>query len=294
MPPFGGQHQSWAMRFEKRTLGRTGFSVAPLGLASGYGTDAAMVEEAADHGMNYLYWGAWRSKKMAEGIRNVSKINREDLIIVVQSMARTVFSMSRIVRSSLRRLGVDYLDVLLIGMGGRNKVPSRHLVDNAYELKEKGIIRSLGISSHHRLLFCELEKEKHFDIFHIRYNAAHRGAEIEVLNDLPKQGGPGVVSFTNTRWGSLLNASNIPFGDSPPTAVDCYRFVLTHPAIHVAVCAPNSMEQLKEDLRVLELGPMNNEELEYMRRIGDHTYKKESPLKAQLKLLRSISLGRRK
>jgi predicted aldo/keto reductase-like oxidoreductase len=289
-----GYANRYAMGFEKRALGRTGFSVAPLGLASGYGTDAAMVEEAVDHGVNYLYWGAWRSKRMAEGIRKVSKIKREDLIIVVQSMARTVFSMSRIVRGSLRRLGVDYLDVLLIGMGGSNKIPSRRLVDNAYKLKDKGLIRSLGISSHHRLLFCELEKEKHFDIFHIRYNAAHRGAEREVLSNLPKEGGPGVVSFTNTRWGSLLNSSNIPFGDSPPTAVDCYRFVLSHPGIHVAVCGPNSMEQLKEDLRVLELGPMKEDEMERMRRIGDHVYRKESPLKAQFKALRSISLKRRK
>ena len=76
------------MRFEKRTLGRTGFSVAPLGLASGYGTDVAMVEEAIEHGVNYLYWGAWRSKRMAEGIKEVTKKNHEDLVIVVQKGLR--------------------------------------------------------------------------------------------------------------------------------------------------------------------------------------------------------------
>ena len=282
------------MRFEKRTLGRTGFSVAPLGLASGYGTNAAMVEEAVDHGVNYLYWGAWRSKRMAEGIKEVTKKYREDLIIVVQAMARTVFSMNRIVRNSLKRLGIDYIDILLVGRGGDNRIPSRRLIDNAYELKEKNLIRSLGISSHHRLLFCELEKEKRFDIFHIRYNAAHRGAEAEVFKNLPNEGGPGIVTFTNTRWGSLLNPNNIPFGDSPPTAVDCYRFVLSHPSVHVAVCAPNSMEQLKQDLRVLDLGLMKEEEMARMRRIGDYVYKNESPLKAQLKSFRFISFRRRK
>ena len=282
------------MRFEKRTLGRTGFSVAPLGLASGYGTNAAMVEEAVDHGVNYLYWGAWRSKRMAEGIKEVTKKYHEDLIIVVQAMARTVFSMNRIVRNSLKRLGIDYIDILLVGRGGDNRIPSRRLIDNAYELKEKNLIRSLGISSHHRLLFCELEKEKRFDIFHIRYNAAHRGAEAEVFKNLPNEGGPGIVTFTNTRWGSLLNPNNIPFGDSPPTAVDCYRFVLSHPSVHVAVCAPNSMEQLKQDLRVLDLGLMKEEEMARMRRIGDYVYKNESPLKAQLKSFRFISFRRRK
>ena len=91
------------MKFEKRILGRTGFSVAPLGLASGYGTDAAMVEEAVDHGVNYLYWGALRTKRMAEGIKNVVKKNREDLVVVVQSVARTVFSMNRIIQKSLKQ-----------------------------------------------------------------------------------------------------------------------------------------------------------------------------------------------
>lgn len=109
--------QRYAMRFEKRTLGRSGFSVAPLGLASGYGTDEAMVEEAVDHGVNYLYWGAWRSKRMAEGIKKVSKANRNGLIIVCRhhpllsiaigscshSLGYMWRSVARIVWNSLRK-----------------------------------------------------------------------------------------------------------------------------------------------------------------------------------------------
>ena len=173
-------------------------------------------------------------------------------------------------------------------------MPTRRLMDNVYELKDKNLIRSLAISSHHRLHFCELEKEKRFDVFHIRYNAAHRGAETEVFNSLPKEGGPGVVSFTNTRWGSLLNPKNMPTGDSPPTAVDCYRFVLSHPSVHVAVCGPNSMEQLKQNLQVLDLGPMTEEGIARIRRIEDQVYTNESPLKAQFKSFRTIRFRRRK
>jgi len=76
------------MGFERVALGRTGFLVTRLGIASGYGTDDAMVEEAVSHGVNYLYWGAWRSKRMAKGIKKVARMNREDLIIVAHSMAR--------------------------------------------------------------------------------------------------------------------------------------------------------------------------------------------------------------
>jgi aryl-alcohol dehydrogenase-like predicted oxidoreductase len=281
------------MPFERITLGRTGFSVTRLGIASSYGTDEAMVEEAVARSVNYLYWGALRTRRMAEGIKRVARKKRDDLIIVVHTMARTVPSINRVVRKSMKRLGVDYIDVLLLGMGGYPQGPRSRLIEHADTLKDDGVIRALAISSHHRLLFPKLEENKHFDIFHVRYNAAHRGAETEAFNGLPKKGGPGIVSFTNTRWGSLLNPGNMPPRESPPSAADCYRFVLSHPNVHVAVCGPNSMKQLMEDLTALELGPMSEEELGRMRRIGDYVYQKESPLKAQLKSIKSIRWRRK-
>jgi aryl-alcohol dehydrogenase-like predicted oxidoreductase len=288
-----GIEQGRVMAFERVQLGRTGFSVTRLGIASSYGTDEAMVEEAVARGVNYLYWGALRTRRMAEGITRVARRNRDDLIIVVHTMARTVPSIDRVVHKSMKRLGVDYLDVLLLGMGGYPQGPGSRLIEHADKLKDDGVIRALAISSHHRLLFPELEKERHFDIFHVRYNAAHRGAEDEVFSGLPKVGGPGIVSFTNTRWGSLLNPANMPPGESPPSAADCYRFVLSHPHVHVAVCGPNSMTQLKEDLTALEIGPLSNEEMQRMRRIGNSVYEKESPLKAQLKSIKSITWRRK-
>jgi hypothetical protein len=50
------------------------------------------------------------------------------------------------------------------------------------------------------------------------------------------------------------------------------------------------MEQLKEDLDALELGPMSEEELDRMRRIGDHVYKNVNPMKAQLMGMMTIRL----
>jgi hypothetical protein len=74
--------------FERIILGRTGFSVTRLDIASSYGTDEAMVEEAVARGVNYLYWGALRTRRMAEGIKKVARKNRDDLIIVVHTIAR--------------------------------------------------------------------------------------------------------------------------------------------------------------------------------------------------------------
>jgi len=274
--------------FERVTLGRTGLSVSRLGIASSYGTNEAMVEEAVDRGVNYLYWGALRTKRMGRGIRNVVRRKRDDLVIVAHTITRSPSTLSKVVDKSLKQLGLDCLDVLLFG--GYNKKPDRRLIDHALKLKGEGRVRFLALSSHNRHLFPELEKDRQLDIFHIRYNAAHRGAEREILDHLPEQDGPGVVSFTNTRWGSLMKPANMPEGEPPPSPAECYRFVLTHPKVHVAVCGPNSMEQLREDLKALELGPMSEGELGRMRRIGDHVYRKVSTWRAQLSGIATIRL----
>jgi hypothetical protein len=50
------------------------------------------------------------------------------------------------------------------------------------------------------------------------------------------------------------------------------------------------MDQLKEDLEALELGPMSEEELDRMRRIGDHVYKNVTLWKAQISGIMTIRL----
>jgi aryl-alcohol dehydrogenase-like predicted oxidoreductase len=272
--------------FERVTLGRTGLSVTRLGVAASYGTDEAMVEEAVARGVNYFWWGALRTKKMARGIKATAAKGREDLVIVAHCLSRSRSALSKFVPRSLERLGLDYLDVLLLA--GHKRPPDPWLMEHANRLKEQGVIRFLALSSHHRPVFPELEKEEQIDIFHLRYNAAHRGAEAEVFDHLPEEGGPGVVSFTSNRWGSLIDPTWTPPGEPPPTVADCHRFVLSHPRVHVACCGPSNMEQLEQNLECLELGPMSGEELERMRRIGHYVYQKGSPWKAQLRAMMGV------
>jgi len=268
------------MGFERVTLGRTGLSVTRLGVAASYGMDEAMVEEAVERGVNYLWWGALRTKKMARGIRAVARKQREDLVVVTHGISHKPAPISRLVEDALRQLGLDYLDVLLLA--GHSHAPTPQLMEQVMSLKEQGKLRFLALSTHQRPLIPELEREREIDIYHLRYNAAHRGAEAEVFDHLPDEGGPGIVSFTSNRWGSLIDPRRMPAGEPPPSAADCYRFVLAHPRVHVACCGPASVEELRQNLECLEQGPMSDEELERMRRIGRHVYESGAPWKAQL------------
>jgi aryl-alcohol dehydrogenase-like predicted oxidoreductase len=269
------------MGFERVTLGRTGLSVTRLGVAASYGTDEAMVEEAVERGINYLWWGALRTKKMARGIRAVARKGREDLVVVVHAVSRKPAAISKGVEDALRQLGLDYIDVLLLA--GHKRAPAPQLMEQVMGLKEQGKLRFLALSTHRRPLIPELETDaRPIDIYHLRYNAAHVGAETEVFDHLPEEGGPGIVTFTSNRWGSLIDPARMPEGERPPSAADCYRFVLSHPRVHVACCGPASTEELRQNLECLERGPMSGEELERMRRIGLHVYESGAPWRAQL------------
>ena len=149
-------------------------------------------------------------------------------------------------------------------------------------LREQGRIRFLALSTHQRPLIPELERGRQIDIYHLRYNAAHRGAEAEVFDHLPDEGGPGIVTFTSNRWGSLIDPARMPPGEPPPSPADCYRFALAHPRVHVACCGPATMGELRQNLECLEQGPMSDEELERMRRIGRHVYQSSAAWRAQL------------
>ncbi len=257
---------------EKVSLGRTGLQVGRLGISSSYGAPAKAFEEAFDRGCNYFSWGSFikgRSSEMKKAIRNlVARGHRDELIVSMFSYAHNSFLTEILFRRGLKELGIAYADVLVLGYFPKR--PHQKVIDGAMRLKEQGLVRFIGVSSHNRRLFPGLQKEGIFDLFHIRYSAAHRGAETETFPFLKGDDRPGLVSFTATRWGRLLKPKKMPPGEPPATAVDCYRFVLTNPSVDVCMMGAKNLRQMRENLETLKRGPMTEEELNRMRRIGDY------------------------
>ncbi len=254
---------------EKVVLGRSGLRVSRLGVGSTYGVSESACKRAFDAGVNYFFWGSVRTPAMGAAIRDLARGHRHELVVVLQCYARWPWMVRRSVEQGLRQLGLDHADVLLLGW--HETVPSRATLAAVEELKQQGKFRSLGISSHQRSLLRTFASDDRYDVIHIRYNAAHPGAETDVfphMGDRP----PGVASFTNTRWGDLLRARNMPAGHAPPSVVDCYRFVLSSPHVQVAICGPSTDAEMAESLGVLDRGPMDADEMDRMRRIGAHVH----------------------
>ncbi len=256
------------MPFEPRLLGRTGFLTGPIGLSASYGAPAESVEFAFERGVNYMYWGSRRTAAFEQGLRNLAP-RRDRYALVIQSYVPLASLIAPSLDRALKRLQADYADVLLLGLWNRPVTP--RILDLCRQLKDRGRIRYMAISTHQRKLVPKLAPDPAYDIFHVRYNAKHTGAEREIFPTLPSNP-PGIVSFTATSWRQLLDSKKVPKGERTPTATDCYRFVLTNPGVHLCMTGPANMDQVRDATRAIELGPMSAEEMAWMRRVGDHMY----------------------
>jgi len=253
--------------FTEGTLGKTSLSVGRLGISGGYGAPAEAVETAFERGCNYFYHGSFRRDGMTKAIKNIcAKGRREKLVIVAQVYWRAPWLLNRSFDGFLKTTGLDYADVLLLGWYNSN--PPRRILDACAALKERKKIRHLAISGHDRSAFPEFAKTGLYDVFHVRYNAAHPGAETDVFTKLPMEGRPGIVTYTSTRWGGLINPKRTPKGEKTPAADDCYRFSMSNPSVDVAICGPKNMDEMKTALSALEKGELDADEDAWMRRVG--------------------------
>jgi len=256
-----------------RPLGRTGLMVGRLGVAGGYNAPAAAFELAFERGCNYFYHGSARRPGMNQAIKTiVGQGQRDKLVVVAQLYTRSAWHFRRSFEAFRQKTGLEYADVLLLGW--YNSEPAVRIRAVAQELKDQGLCRHLAISGHNRPAFPVMAATGRYDVLHVRYNAAHRGAETEIFPRLTPAARPGIVIYTATRWGNLVNPKRMPPGVTTPRGADCYRFVLTNPHVDVCMTGPKDMAQMKEALAAIDRGPMAPEEMEWMIKVGDHVHKK--------------------
>jgi aryl-alcohol dehydrogenase-like predicted oxidoreductase len=264
-----------SVSFARALLGRTGLEVGRLGVASGYGVPGTALEWAFERGVDYIFWGSRRGDSFGAALKRL-RTHRERFVLVIQSYTRVARLLSWSLERALRTLTFDYTDVLLLGLW--NKPVPRRILDAARRLKERGLVRFLAVSTHKRTLVSRVAAGGDFDVIHFRYNAAHPGAEEDIFPRLPAAHRPGMVSFTATSWRRLLGQAplqgllpgshRLPASERVPTAADCYRYVLTRPEVDVCLTGPANAAQMEEALEALRKGPMSQDELAWMRRVG--------------------------
>lgn len=259
--------------FTHTTLGRTGLKVFRLGLSATYRPGKKTIYKALDEGVNFFFWFGFDTQ-MTKVLREVIKSKREDFIITTGSYNFLLGhpNLRRTLEKRLRKLRTDYIDIFYHLGVLRERDLNDSILEEFQRFREEGKIRFYGISTHNRKFAGQLVQKGALDIIMMRYNAAHRGAEQDIFPFLELHN-PGIVSYTATRWRYLLRRpKSWPKDSRIPTAGMSYRFVLSNPYIHVCLTAPTNIKQLTENIAAVHEGPLNEDDMEFMRQFGDAVY----------------------
>jgi predicted aldo/keto reductase-like oxidoreductase len=212
------------------------------------------VWQALHAGINYWNW-CGHDDGMAAAITEIGSRRRE-VVITIQLESRDKEGAQRELEQNLSRLRTDYIDVVTFYyvenrgewqeiLGTKGALPAMK------EAQEKGTVRMVGLTTHQKPLGEEALRSRALDLLMVRYNAAHRSAETSLFPIAQELDTP-VVTFTSLRWKGLLHPTpDDPPNFKPPTAPEWYRLVLSHPAVSVALMAPNNRKELQDNLTLL-------------------------------------------
>ena len=280
---------------ERIEIGNTGLLSSRLGIGSTFDASTAVIEDAFERGINYLYWGTVRQPDFARAMVNLSKHHRDELILTVQSYSQDPSSIEGEVEDALKTAGIENFDFLLLG--NRNSALSGEYVELFERLRDRGLLRYMSLSSHNRpflpSLLEDYEQDRSpFELLMLRYNPVHRGAETDVFPFIQERKHPTIATYTSTRWGHLLDSDKMPPGEVPLTARDCYRYALSNPAVDMVIAGPANGDQMGEAISALEAGPLEPEERARIERIGAHIYAQYAPQYPDAGDVEDVSSGR--
>lgn len=262
-------------QFLRVPLGSLGTSVCRVGLSATYRPGRETIFKALDEGLNYFFFFGIDTQ-MTRALRGLPAGRRHEFVLATGAYNYLFChqNLRRTLERRLRQVKTEYIDLFhFLGITKPEQFTSQ-VRDELAAVRAGGLVRGVAVSTHDRKFAAQLAREGLVDAIMIRYNAAHRGAETEIFPQLaPAQ--PAVVSYTATRWTALLRRPRgYPKNAPVPTAGQCYRFVLSNPAVHVCLMAPGNLRQFETNLTEIRRGPLAEDELQFVRDFGDVVYRR--------------------
>ena len=272
-------------------LGRTGFKVSEIGLGGEYleGKPASLVNDvvsaAMDGGVNIL--DCFMSNPEVRSNLGAALKGRRDRMYI-QGHLRSVWKDGQYGRTMdmdevrfffkdfLDRFQTDYVDIGIIHLIDNpqdyDRIFDGPILEYALKLKELGVIRSLGISSHNPVQALRAAKSGVIDMMLFSINPAYdvmdenapRPKKLDngFFNDIEVAGvnsvreelysyceanGIGITVMKTLAAGALLDARTSPFG-AALTVPQCIHYALTRPGVASVLLGMQSVEQVADCL----------------------------------------------
>ena len=274
-------------------LGNTGIKVSEIGYGGEYleGKDAAIVvksiQKALDAGVNII--DIFMSEPNVRTNIGRAIAGRRDQVII-QGHFRAIWKNNQYARTLnidevkfffedlLHRLNTDYIDIGMLHMidnfDDYKAVFEGEIYQYALSLKEKGVIRHIGLSSHNPKVAKKAVDEGLIDVLLFSLNPAYdlieddgENGPLMVKNDLfagdsfytmnkdrselyraCEEKGVGITVMKSLAAGVLLDETRSPFGKAL-TVPQCIHYALTRPAVASVLVGMQTPEEVEEALR---------------------------------------------
>lgn len=290
---------------QSRTLGRTGLSVSVMGLGCG-GTSRVgrstgkseaeqvqLVQQALDAGVNFIDTAEAYSTEEVVGKAIQGRDRNTIVISTKKSTGEDPLTPQQVqtgLEASLKRLGVDYVDVYhLHGVHpDRYETLLNTVVPRLQTLQQQGKIRAIGITEHsitdpgHTMLQRALQDDV-WDVMMVGFNLLNQSARTRVLVKAQEKGVGILVMFAVrlalSRPERLLEVIGdlVQRGEVDPREIDlvnplgfllteggaisvpdaAYRFCRDEPGTHVVLVGTGNPEHLQANVATFGRPPMS-------------------------------------
>lgn len=145
------------------------------------------------------------------------------------------------VENSLRILGTDYLDILLIHSDGNDVhiLENKPIVDALHQLKARGLIRAHGLSG--KTVAGGVLATKELDVVMITLNPFYT-SELPVIATANKYN-TGVLIKKGLNSGNITNAEDIK---------SAMQFIFSYPEVNGLIIGTINPEHLRSNIRIIE------------------------------------------
>lgn len=268
---------------EYRINKRTGDKISVLGFGTSYIAQAdekdaiATIRQAYEGGVNYFDLATAESRTFpyfGAALGDVRKNVRYQIHFGANytggpyGFTLDAETIKKSIHWQLEKLGTDYIDYGFIHcldeVADWRKYQKNGALAFLMELKEQGVVRHLGLSSHTPATIQQVMDDVPLDMLMFSVNAAydyHKGTygkgstdERTAVYRRCEAEGVGIAVMKPFAGGQLLDASLSPFGQAL-THYQCLQYALDRPGVLTVLPGMSSVEQIKHLLGFFEASP---------------------------------------
>lgn len=259
-----------------RTLGRTGLKVTIVSFGAMLTPESEVIRYALEHGVNYVdtarrYMGGKNEEYVGQALKGI----RDKVYVATKTQPRSTSKKDIIkdVETSLKTLGIDYIDVIqLHSLTDKERIYNHDTREGLLALRKQGKVRFFGVTTHTNQ--AEVvnalvdDPDRFFDTALVAYNFKS-GKDVQDAIARAAKAGIGIIGMKNTAGGYKTDELG-PF--TPFQAA--IKWVLADRNVANVIPGMRNMAELREDISVMgmKLGYIDRLILERYGRAIDSYY----------------------